>query len=159
MLKYFKTTLLSVYFKQLIQWLCFLKWTQKNTYTDKKSQKKLKVQKTDIQRICFSNLLWVSQNKTKSLLLLVQTSNIKKKLFQFEKSSANKMAPVYGFPNYDFLDGSEEDVEKPVIGLSEVTLYYLAVLISLFLIWIIIFFCLRILTLRMYWNLNIVMLY
>lgn len=64
------------------------------------------------------------------------------------------MPPVYGIPNYDFIESEEDtnsDDDKTVIGISEVTFYYLVVLVFLFFIWILIFFCLRILTLRMYY--------
>ncbi|CAH2208204.1 jg19120, partial [Pararge aegeria aegeria] len=56
--------------------------------------------------------------------------------------------PPYGHPNYDFPEYEEGyEIDKEEAGVDQVTLWYLVVLVSMLLIWMIIFFCLRILTL------------
>ncbi|XP_041971360.1 uncharacterized protein LOC121727547 isoform X2 [Aricia agestis] len=65
------------------------------------------------------------------------------------------MAPMYGVPSYDFLDESSESSEEydgteevKDVGLTEVTFWYMIVLLTLLVTWFLVFFCLRMLTLR-----------
>lgn len=58
--------------------------------------------------------------------------------------------PPYGHPNYDFPDYQDKYEDKEEMGVGQVTLWYCMVLVTMLLIWISIFLCLRILTLSMY---------
>ncbi|CAH2098127.1 unnamed protein product [Euphydryas editha] len=61
--------------------------------------------------------------------------------------------PPYGIPNFDFSE-LDDSVEKDEIddgtdvNLSHVTLWYMVMLVALLLLWMLIFFCLRVLTLH-----------
>ncbi|XP_045762494.1 uncharacterized protein LOC123865481 isoform X2 [Maniola jurtina] len=62
------------------------------------------------------------------------------------------MAP-YGQPNYNFPEDEfgipeEHEIDKEETGVAQVTMWYLMVLMSMLIIWIMIFFCLRVFTLR-----------
>ncbi|XP_068624101.1 uncharacterized protein [Battus philenor] len=65
------------------------------------------------------------------------------------------MAPPFGFPNFDFLDedsSEQNDVEvkeeKTFFGFSEMAFWYTVILVAMLLLWLLIFFCLRMISLR-----------
>ncbi|XP_013138459.1 PREDICTED: uncharacterized protein LOC106103283 isoform X1 [Papilio polytes] len=60
------------------------------------------------------------------------------------------MAPPYGYPNYDFVEQDSTDNDKSIddnVGYSEMVFWYTIVLVAMLLLWILIFFCLRMISL------------
>lgn len=59
------------------------------------------------------------------------------------------MAPMYGQPNYEFSEENwdeHDDEEKPQ-SLTEMAFWYMIILIVMLLLWLFMFFCLRIIAL------------
>ncbi|XP_026748502.2 uncharacterized protein LOC113509379 isoform X2 [Galleria mellonella] len=59
------------------------------------------------------------------------------------------MAPMYGQPNYNFIDdeytvaGYKDKEETNQVGLTQMAFWYMVVLVGMLCLWLIIFFCLR----------------
>ncbi|XP_038218078.1 spore coat protein SP85-like isoform X1 [Zerene cesonia] len=65
------------------------------------------------------------------------------------------MSPIYGQPNYDFPREIEDEVvedgiveDGKDIGITEMTMWYTMVLVSIIVTWMLLYFCVRLLALR-----------
>lgn len=69
------------------------------------------------------------------------------------------MAPMYGYPNYEFSDeedwGERDDFEENPPKLTEMAFWYMIILIVMLLLWLFMFFCLRIIALSKYYFISL----